>query len=82
MGCFSLSFIEEICIWIIVAIAFWKVWLLISPYMLQFLPAIVVALIQIFVWAIIGIFFVKIIFELIGCVFGSGGLGLGNTFHH
>jgi len=74
MGCFSMSFLEQICIWIIVAIAFWKVWLLISPYMLQFLPGLVVALIQIAVWAIIGIFFVKIIFELLGCVFGGGGL--------
>ena len=42
MGCFSLGFLEEVCIWIIVAIAFYKVWLLISPCMLQFLPAIVV----------------------------------------
>jgi hypothetical protein len=73
MGCLSLGLLEEICIWIIVAIAFWKVWLLLSPYMLQFLPAIVVSIIQIFVWAIIGIFFVKIIFELLGCVFGFGG---------
>jgi hypothetical protein len=73
MGCFSFGFLEEICIWIIVAIAFWKVWLLLSPYMLQFLPGIVVALIQIAVWMVIGIFFVKIIFELLGCVFGSGG---------
>ena len=79
MGCFSLGFLEQICIWIIVAIAFWKVWLLISPFMLQFLPAIVVGLIQIFLWAVIGIFFVKIIFGLIECLFGAGG-GLGLHF--
>jgi hypothetical protein len=81
MGCFSLGFLEEICIWIIVAIAFWKLWLLLSPYMLQFLPAIVVAIIQIVIWAIIAIFFVKIIFELLACVFGSGGISLGHSFH-
>lgn len=79
MGCFSLGFLEEICIWIVVAIAFWQVWQLISPFMLQFLPSIVVAIIQIAVWAIIAIFFIKIIFELLGCVFGGGGLG--HTFH-
>jgi hypothetical protein len=81
MGCFSLGFLEEICIWIIVVIAFWKLWLLLSPYMLQFLPAIVVAIIQIVIWAIIAIFFVKIIFELLACVFGSGGISLGHSFH-
>jgi hypothetical protein len=81
MGCFSLGFLEEICIWIIVVIAFWKLWLLLSPYMLQFLPAIVVAIIQIVIWMIIGIFFVKIIFELLACVFGSGGISLGHSFH-
>lgn len=73
---------EAVCIWIIVAYAFYKLWLLLSPYMLQWLPAIVVAIIQIFLWAVIGIFFVKIIFELIGCLFGAGGLSLGGTFRH
>lgn len=80
MSCFSLGFLESICIWIIVAIAFWKIWLLISPFMLQFLPAIVVGIIQVFLWAVIGIFFVKIIFELISCLFGAGGLSLGHSF--
>jgi hypothetical protein len=81
MGCLSLGFWEEVCILIVVAIAFYKLWLLLSPFLLQFLPALVVGIIQIAIWLLIAIFCIKVIFELLGCVFGAGG-GLGMNFHH
>jgi hypothetical protein len=80
MGCLSLGFWEEVCILIVVAIAFYKLWLLLSPFLLQFLPAIIVAIIQIVIWLLIAIFCIKVIFELLGCVFGVGGIGLGHPF--
>jgi hypothetical protein len=74
MACLNLGFLEQVCILIVVAMAFYKLWVLISPFLLQFLPEIVVGIIQIAIWLIIAIFCIKIIFELLGCAFGSGGL--------
>jgi hypothetical protein len=53
------------------------VWILLSPYLLGVLPALVVALIQIAIWLAIALFALKVIFELLECVFGSGGISLG-----
>jgi len=83
MGCFSLSFWEQVCILIVVAIAVYRLWNLIAPFLMQFLPAIVVAIVQIVIWLFIAIFCIHVIFELIGCMFGAGGLSLGGgTFRH
>jgi hypothetical protein len=80
MGCFSLGFWEAACILVLVCIAAYKLWNLIAPYLMQFLPALVVGIIQIVIWLVIGIFIVKVLFELIGCLLGLGG-GLGLNFH-
>lgn len=80
--CFSLGFWEQVCIIIVVAIAVYRLWNLISPFLMQFLPAIVVAIIQIVIWLFIAIFCIHIIFELIACMFGSGGFSLGGSFRH
>ena len=80
MGCFSLGFWEQVCILIVVAIAVYRLWNLLSPFLLQFLPAVVVAIIQIVIWLFIAIFCIHILFELIGCMFGAGGLSLGHNF--
>jgi hypothetical protein len=81
MGCFSLGFLEQVCILIVIAIAMYRLWNLVVPFLMQFLPAIVVGIIQIAVWLFIAIFCIKIIFELLGCVFGAGGLSMGHPFH-
>lgn len=80
MGCFSLGFWEQVCILIVVAIAVYRLWNLIAPFLMKFLPAIVVAIIQIVIWLVIAIFCIHVIFELIGCIFGAGGLSLGRPF--
>ena len=79
MGCFSLGFWENICILIVLIIAAYRLFGLISPFLLQFLPAIVVAIIQIVIWAAVAIFCIHVIFDLISCLTGSGG-GLGLNF--
>jgi hypothetical protein len=80
MGCFSLGFWEQVCILIVVAMAVYKLWNLLAPFLMQFLPAVVVAIIQIVIWLFIAIFCIHVLFELIGCMFGAGGIGLGHPF--
>jgi hypothetical protein len=81
MGCFSLAFWEQVCIFIVIVIALWSLIQLLLPYLTQFLPAIVVRIIQIVIWAVIAIVVIYIIFGLIGCLLSAGG-GLGlHGFH-
>jgi hypothetical protein len=80
MGCLSLGFWEQVCILIVVAMAVYKLWILLAPFLMQFLPALVVSIIQIVIWLAIAIFCIHILFELIGCLWGMGGVGLSRPF--
>lgn len=73
MGCFSLFFFERICIFIVIAIALWSILKLLLPYMTQFLPGLVISIINIVVWAVIAIICIVIIFSLLSCLLGAGG---------
>jgi hypothetical protein len=73
MGCFSLGFWENICIWIVVIMAVWSLIQLLLPYATQFLPAIIVAIIRIVLWLIVAIIAIKIIFSLLECLLGGAG---------
>jgi hypothetical protein len=81
MGCFSLGFWENVCILIVIIIALWSLIQLLLPYLTQFLPALVIAIIRIVVWAIIAIICIKIIFDLLACLLGAGG-GMHTGFLH
>jgi hypothetical protein len=76
MGCFSLGFWENVCILIILVIVAYKVFMLLSPYLLQFLPALVVQIIQLIIWAVVAIFCIHMIFDLLNCMGGMGSLHL------
>jgi hypothetical protein len=80
MGCLSLGFWEQVCILIVVAIAFFRLWNLLAPFLLRFLPNLVVAILQIVIWLVIAIFCIHILFELLGCLLGAGGFSLGHSF--
>jgi len=80
MGCLNLGFLEELCIMIVIIIAAWQIVQLLLPYLLQFLPGLVVALIKIAIWLIVAIAVIKIIFDLLGCLFGGSG-GLHMSLH-
>ena len=73
MGCFSLAFWEEVCIFIVICIGLWSLIKLVLPYLMQFLPAIVVQIINIVVWVIIAIICIVIIFSLLSCLLSAGG---------
>jgi hypothetical protein len=72
--CFSLAWIEQLCIWIIIVAAIWAIIQLLLPYVTQFMPAIVVQIIRIVLWAVVAIICVYIIFGLISCLLGGAGL--------
>jgi hypothetical protein len=73
MSCFSLQFIEQVCIFIVILIGLWSLIKLVLPYLTQFLPAIVIQIINIVVWVIIAIICIIIIFGLLGCLLSAGG---------
>jgi hypothetical protein len=77
MGCFSLAWVEQLCIYIVIVVAIWSIIKLLLPYVTQFLPAIVVQIIQIVLWAVIAIICIYIIFGLLSCLVSAGG-GLGH----
>jgi hypothetical protein len=73
MGCFSLAWVEQVCIFIVIVIALWSIIQLVLPYLTQFLPALVVQIIRIVIWACIAIACIVIIFSLLSCLIGMGG---------
>ena len=73
MGCFSLSFWEQVCIFIVMIIALWSLIKLCLPFLTQFLPSIVVEIIKIVIWAVIAIICIVIIFSLLSCLLSAGG---------
>jgi hypothetical protein len=73
VGCFSLAFWEQVCILIVIVIGLWSLIQLLLPYVLQFLPGIVVAIIRIVLWVIVAIIIIKIVFDLLSCLLGAGG---------
>ena len=76
MGCFDLGFWENVCILIVIIIAIWSLIQLLVPYLTQFLPALVVGIVRIALWFVAAIIAIHIIFDLIRCLLGSGGMRL------
>jgi hypothetical protein len=72
-GCFSLAFWEQVCIFIVIIIGLWSLIKLLLPYLTQFLPAIVIQIINIVIWVIIAIIVIMIIFGLLQCLLSAGG---------
>lgn len=78
MSCMSLAFWEQVCIFIVIAIALWSIIQLFLPYVVGRLPGLVVEIIRIIIWAVIAIMCIYIIFMLLQCLLGAaGGLHLG-----
>jgi hypothetical protein len=73
MGCFSLSFWEQVCIFIVIAIGLWSLIKLLLPFLMSHLPPIVVQIINIVIWVVIAIICIVIIFSLLSCLLSAGG---------
>jgi len=80
LSCFSLAWAMQVCIAIVIIVALWSIIQLLLPYVMQFLPGVVVEIIRIVIWAVIAIAIIIVIFGLISCLFGVGGALV--PFHH
>ena len=80
--CFSLAWLLQLCVWIIIVIALISIIRIVVPWLMSWagMPAPVVGIINIIIWAIVAIFAIYIIFDLLSCLFG-GGFGLPSLPH-
>lgn len=75
MGCFSLGWIEQLCVWIVCVIALVAIINLVLPWLTaQIGVPIVAQIIRIVLWAVVAIACIYIIFALLACILGGGGL--------
>lgn len=76
--CFSLPWLEQLCVWIVIVVALISALRVVIPWIASWaqLPAPVIAIINIIIWAVICIVAIYIIFDLLACLLGSGGVGL------
>lgn len=79
--CFSLAWLEQLIVWLIVVGAIVAITKLVIPFLdsLTGLP-IIGRILMIILWAIVAIALVAIIFGLLGCV-GGGTLGFPRLTH-
>src|ERR1700743_1364311 len=75
MGCFSLGWIEQLCIWLVMVIAVVSIIKLLVPYLTGLIGIPIVSqIVNIVLWAVVAIMCIYIIFALIGCLFGGAGI--------
>ncbi len=71
--CFNLGFLENLLVWLVVIIAIVAFVRLLLPFILGQLGvggSVIMQAINIFIWAMIAIFLIYLVFELIGCLGG------------
>jgi hypothetical protein len=76
MSCFSLAWIEQLLVWLIIVCAVVAILRLIIPWVAGFLGVpVITQVLEIVLWAFIAILAVWIVFALLGCLTG-GSFGL------
>lgn len=83
MGCFSLQWVEQLLIWLVIIVAVFAIINLLIPFVLSHAGGvlgqgvnIVIAALRIVFWAVVVIVVIIICFDLISCLIGHGGLSL------
>jgi hypothetical protein len=72
MTCFTLGFLEQLIVWLIVVGAVVACIRLLVPWVSGLVTPLVGQIIMIILWAIVAIMVVYLIFGLLGCLVGSG----------
>ena len=75
-GCFSLGWIENVLVWLVIICAIIAILKLLVPFVLAQVGAtggIIAQAINIVLWAVICIFIIWVCFMLISCLIGMGG---------
>lgn len=73
MGCFSLLWLEQMLIWLVIASAIVACVRLIIPWITSITFPIVGQVLEIVLWAIIAVIAIYIIFGLLSCLVSMGG---------
>ncbi len=81
MACFSLSWIEQLLIWLVLVIALVAIVQLVLPWLLSLFGqpeggGMILQILRIVVWALVAIAVITFAFQLLECVFSGPGLGL------
>jgi len=73
MSCFSLIWLEQMLIWLVIASAIVACIRLLIPWLTSVTFPIVGQILEIILWAVIAIIAIYIIFALLQCLVGMGG---------
>lgn len=77
--CFSLGWIEQLCVWFVILWAVVAIIRLAVPYLVGLIGIPIVGqIITIVLWAVVAIMAIHIIFALISCLVGAGGFTFGH----
>ena len=81
MSCFSLAFVENLLIWLVVIVVLVAIFKLVLPLVLGLFGAppgggIIISILGYVIWAIVAIFVIIFVFDLLSCLIGGGGTGL------
>lgn len=72
MPCFTLGFLEQLIVWLIIVGAIVACIKLLVPWISELVTPIVGQVIMIILWAVVAIMVVYLIFGLLGCLVGAG----------
>lgn len=73
MGCFSLAWLEQVLVWLVIIAAIVAIIRLLIPWISSILWPIVGQVIEIVLWAFLAIITIYIVFALLSCLVGMGG---------
>ncbi len=73
MGCFSLVWLEQMLVWLVIASAIVACIQLLIPWVTSVTFPVVGQVLNIILWAVIAIIAIYIIFALLSCLVGMGG---------
>ncbi len=79
MACLSLAFLENLLIWLVIIGAVFALVKLLLPLVIAPLggpAAVIVQALQIVLWAVVAIFVIIVVFDLIACLFTGARLRL------
>jgi hypothetical protein len=71
MGCFSLAWLEQLLVWLVMAAAIIAVLKLLIPWIGSITFPIVAQVLGIILWAVIAIISIYIVFALLSCLVGG-----------
>lgn len=75
MSCFSLAWLQQVLVWLVIVGAVVAILRLLIPWVLGVVGIPVVGqAVNIILWAVVIIYVIYIVFALLGCLAGGGGL--------